>query len=252
MISLDGSVIYESQSSRLMPLYNTDNHSKSRKKSSKISSLKTIESATMLDDSDFGATRGVHVLVLNEYHGYIMSQRVFDTYSPQQDEELCLYLNMIHDGRIIIFAVKDEASFKMPMNSPARIMLQRLGSKHIMKLKWRDMWAFVVRKTTNSETNIHLGESRVRHLLQGTERLNLGEVLSKSSHFSDWAPPVVVEAQIELLKPEYLDRCNWSSRDEGENRRRSEFCDRIEGYGRVCDCEYPSSITFKSQRVSIY
>lgn len=243
-VSLDDAVIYESvnQAGKLKSSGSKQQQANER--------LFTTMSSN-LDDLELIEARGIHVIVLNEFHGFVMSKRVFDTYSPQQDEELCLYLNMIRDGRILIFAVQDEASFKMPMNSPARALLQRLGSQHIMKLKWRDMWVFVSRKRTGSETDLRLGESTRRHLLDQARDLNLGEALTKSSRFADWAPPVMVEASIvlESLEREIEANCEWSaSKLNDEISRRSRFCERVEGYGRVCDCNYPSPISFEPRQ----
>lgn len=189
----------------------------------------TVDSATIMEEEGAGVKgRGIHVLVLNEISGAVMARRLYDTYSPRQDEALALFLNLITAGRIIILAIKDEGTYHM--KQPLRNALQQLGSLQSQIVSWRDQWVLVVQKQDNQKGR------------------NWCEQLNKSPDFQSWAPPVNVRCRLPLTNDDQWKPCLWP--DTEENRRRREFCDSVEGYGSVCHCHQPAPIIFHPKPIA--
>ena len=101
----------------------------------------------------------------------------------------------------------------MQVKKTLKNLMKMLGSESFDNVKWRDMWAFVVQK-------------RGKVYAEG---------IHKTPNVDVWAEPLTVQATFPL-QSKASSQCDW--KEDEMNRRRREFCNKYEGYGSVCSCEY--------------
>lgn len=188
--------------------------------SSKDNVTVIIDGKLHMDRSEM-LIRGMNVVVLNEVTGAVMSSRWYDTYESLHDSRLLLdHLQGLRRGRILCFAIKDEASLQL--NDDVRTFIKRLGSNYVSQIKWRSMWAFVVQRLES-------------------QSIVYGESLQQAAGHDSWGSSVHLYTTVKLLPAVHV-KCNWYQSQ--ENTRRREFCDKYEGYSNVCSCDNPLSLDF--------
>ncbi|XP_062594175.1 protein O-linked-mannose beta-1,2-N-acetylglucosaminyltransferase 1-like [Saccostrea cucullata] len=183
--------------------------------SSKSLVLVTVNGNTVYQDDDFDVHRGIHLLVLNQAVGRIMAKQVFDTYSGGEDKAMLDFIDRISKNRILVFTIKDEGSFQL--GSEARAALGKMGSVTVEKLTFRDMWIFICYKGGKVISERH----------------------NKAATMGVWGDRITVNEVVKLM-PLQDANCPWT---ESEPKRQA-FCEKMEGYGKVCDCQHPDPITF--------
>eukprot|EP01147_Barroeca_monosierra_P009247 gene9247-1529_t len=134
---------------------------------------------------------------------------------------LLAFLKSIHPHRIIALCVRDEASFNL--GEAVRMALIDMGSLKIGQLNWRDTWAMVA---------------------QIKMRQHAKDILGRSPDMEHWANPVMAAMDFQLQTAE--EACSWATKQ--ENFERSRFCSLYDGYGDVCNCESPKTLTFPESK----
>ena len=154
---------------------------------------------------------------------------IFDTYTPTMEDTLITFLSSLSPDRIIIMAIKDEASTHL--KSTARQHIAKLfNSKHIGALAFRSMWALVA--TTGNSTT-------------GLGPRNLGEKISMSPDKKQWSELVDLQIEVELTGNTIW--CPVWGDDNGDDRfvdKRRKFCHNYGGYNSLCRCDRPDAVRF--------
>ncbi len=88
--------------------------------------------------------RGMNVAILS-WHGELIKSLNFDTYkSSKESDSLANCLNQLPVGQIVVFSVKDDASYSL--TKMARETIASMGSEKIFDLDMRDSWGMIAIK----------------------------------------------------------------------------------------------------------
>ncbi len=93
-----------------------------------------------------GPGRGINVMAIDAASGVFRPVESFDTWADEEAAARLLnYLESLPAGTVVLFAVADEGSLKLPENVRAAIS-KIFGSRLIQKLSYQQSWAMIARK----------------------------------------------------------------------------------------------------------
>ena len=165
-------------------------------------------------------TRGIHLVVINQYNGQVMGTKVFDTYMKGFDNYMVEYLSGLREGMILVFAVKDEAS--MGLSEVGKRGLKELGSRLIDGLGWRDTWLLLCQK----------GRKPLKEYIGKRNQQNI-----------DFGDEVKAKAVFDLDRE--TRQCKWGNSTTAQ--KRAQFCFKyVAYYGNICNCDSPAPVSFVS------
>ena len=171
------------------------------------------------ENSKDAITRGLHIVVLSQYTGKVMATRQFDThYFSTFDDQIIQFVESLHNGRIVVFLVKDEASYNL--GKQARVKIGILGCSLIHQLHFRDSYICI----------------KVKNGGKAVEGINKGS-------YDKWAERTTAKAIIPLFSKAYS--CDYGSSEEAIRRR--DFCFEYEGYFDICRCTNFAPIKLKGK-----
>ncbi|XP_064119028.1 protein O-linked-mannose beta-1,2-N-acetylglucosaminyltransferase 1-like [Macrobrachium nipponense] len=196
--------------------------------SSKEQVLVTVGSAVVLNVTSFGQnateemkSAGLYFVVLSQYDGRVLIKRRFDLYQYATGLSFPPLVTSIAKGRIMVFAVKTEASLNMP--KVIRNILEDLGATFGQHLSFRRYWAWVV-MAGGGQT---LGEIT-------TDEVGIANLFS---------------SPISLFVEFSLERVHCYDTSDPREKLRSRFCRLYGGYGSLCDCEDPAPLVYEAQEL---
>lgn len=153
--------------------------------------------------------RGMHIIVINQNIGIVMTTAIFDTFSADNGD-VSTFLETVQDGRLVLFLVGDDASLKLKYRT--RRYIERMGSKLIKVLQFRSVWSFLAQK--------------------GTAALK--------ENFSNSKSEITMRLKYKL---ETKSNCKWEK--DPKWKERNAFCSKNDGFKSLCRCNNPQVLNTK-------
>ncbi|XP_063603783.1 protein O-linked-mannose beta-1,2-N-acetylglucosaminyltransferase 1-like [Penaeus indicus] len=192
--------------------------------------------------SAVGTHSGMHVVVLHPSRGHVMLARQFLTHQPAEDRNLVACLESLMPGNILIVAAVPDAVKFLGPDAVAR--LEEMGASRIRYLARHEAWVMVahtpVRAQTPPRYHYPLIKPNVTVPAKPLGRV-WGESVSIRSLEKTNASAFV---DVDIFVPKFsATQCDWHQNETLKDQK--EFCERYDGYVRLCKCQGPLTSAFR-------
>ncbi|XP_066958308.1 protein O-linked-mannose beta-1,2-N-acetylglucosaminyltransferase 1-like [Macrobrachium rosenbergii] len=190
----------------------------------KIVDVRTIAENITTNTVDFtpwDTSSGLYIMVLHPTSGRLMMKRVLMTQEFGSALELPTVLQSVTPGRILVMAVKNDASLNLSKKS--RDFLTAMGVSSAIDLQFRQSLAWVGTVGGRVWAEATIQERRVKGSGQ-------------------WSSPVTLEVDV----PRLMNDVSCFNYSQNKERERASFCNKYEGYGQLCSCENPAPLQYRA------
>ncbi|XP_058682091.1 protein FAM3B isoform X1 [Poecile atricapillus] len=124
-----------------------------------------FEDEQLINDKN-EAGSGINIAIVNYKTGQHMSTNFFGMWAADHSREMADYIKKAPEGTLLLMATQDDASTRL--KDYTKKLVEELGSKEIMNIKFRSSWVFIAAKGFKLPDNIQ--KEKINHSDQMKDR----------------------------------------------------------------------------------
>ncbi|XP_071424998.1 protein FAM3B [Pithys albifrons albifrons] len=125
-----------------------------------------FEDQLLISERNGNVGRGINIAIVNYKTGKVTATKFFDMWAGDHSEEMMTFLRNAPAGTLLLMATHDDGSTLL--KNDAKKLIEELGSKEIMNIKFRSSWVFIAAKGFKLPDNIQ--KEKINHSDQKMNR----------------------------------------------------------------------------------
>ncbi|XP_027743205.1 protein FAM3B [Empidonax traillii] len=127
-----------------------------------------FEDELLISEGSGNVGRGINIATVNYKTGKVTSTKFFDMWTGDHSGEMMSFLRNAPEGTLLLMATHDDGSTLL--KNDAKKLIEELGSKEIMNIKFRSSWVFIAAKGFKLPDDIQ--KEKINHSDRKTNRYN--------------------------------------------------------------------------------